>query len=123
MPCALQKTATALLIAVLVLLGPSCRPTSDSQSLRPRQLRDVPAYKLAFNFQGDVEAPALPSDEAKAAPAIQQDFDSRRQNDALQRTVMSPDGQRALALYATADEPSTTFRIDLYAADGAFLRN
>jgi hypothetical protein len=36
---------------------------------------------------------------------------------------MSPDGQRALALYGTADEPATTFRIDLYSADGTFLRN
>jgi hypothetical protein len=124
MVCASQKAVTALLIVALLSLIQSCRPTSDSQTLRPRQLRDVPANKLAFNFQADVEAPAnLTVDEAKSAPAIQQDFDSRRQNDALQRTLMSPDGQRALALYGTADEPATTFRIDLYSADGNFIRN
>src|SRR5205814_10171186 len=52
-----------------------------------------------------------------------QDFDTRRHDDALLRTVASPDGQRALALYGTADEPAQTFRIDLYSADGNFLRN
>ena len=69
------------------------------------------------------EIAGLPSDEVKSTSAIQQDFDSKRQQDALLRTVMSPDGQRALALYGTADEPATTFRIDLYSADGNFLRN
>ena len=113
-----------LLIIALVFLIPACRTERDSQTLRPRQLRDVPANKLAFNFLADVEPPAnLPSDVVKTATAIQQDFDSRRQQDALLRTVMSPDGQRGLALYGTADEPATTFRIDLYSADGNFLRN
>ena len=113
-----------LLIVALVFLVPACHTERDSQTLRPRQLRDVPANKLAFNFQADVEPPAnLPSDVEKTAAAIQQDFDSRRQQDALLRTVMSPDGQRGLALYGTADEPATTFRIDLYSADGNFLRN
>ncbi len=39
------------------------------------------------------------------------------------RTVRSPDGQRALVLYGVADEPSQEFHIDLYSADGTFLRN
>ena len=118
------RAVTLLLIIALVFLGPACRSESDSQILRPRQLRDVPANRLAFNFQADVEPPAnLPTDEVKSAAAIQQDFDSKRQQDALLRTVMSPDGQRGLALYGTADEPATTFRIDLYSADGTFIRN
>src|SRR5437868_13789073 len=119
-----HRAAALLLIIALVFLIPACRTERDSQTLRPRQLRDVPANKLAFDFLADVEPPAnLPSDEVKSATAIQQDFDSRRQQDALLRTVMSPDGQRALELYGTADEPATTFRIDLYSADGNFLRN
>src|SRR6266550_4657087 len=119
-----HRAAALLLIVALVFLVPACHTERDSQTLRPRQLRDVPANKLAFNFLADVEPPAnLPSDVVKTAAAIQQDFDSRRQQDALLRTVMSPDGQRGLALYGTADEPATTFRIDLYSADGNFLRN
>ncbi len=115
----------SLLSVVLLLFAIACRSNSDSQGVRPRQLRDVPARRLAFTFQADIQPPAgLVADEAKAIiPAIQQDFDTRRKDDALLRSVPSPDGQRALALYGTADEPSQTFRIDLYSADGNFLRN
>ena len=103
----------------------SCRRESDPQGLRPRQLRDVPASKLAFKFSADVDPPAgLAVEESKSIPAIQDDFDARRKDEALLRTVTSPDGQRALALYGTADESSTTtFRIDLYSSDGNFIRN
>lgn len=55
--------------------------------------------------------------------AIQIDFNTRRENDALLRTVRSPDGQRALVLYGTEDQPSPAFSIDIYSSDGNFLRN
>src|SRR5882672_4044290 len=114
----------SLICLALLLLTAACRDDTDPQRVRPRQLRDVPARALAFNFQADVEPPAgLTGEEAKTVAAIQQDFDTRRKDDALLRTVVSPDGQRALALYGTTDEPSQTFRIDLYSADGSFLRN
>src|SRR6266850_117807 len=114
----------SLICLALLSLTAACRDDTDPQRVRPRQLRDVPARALAFNFQADVEPPAgLTGEEAKTVAAIQQDFDTRRKDDALLRTVVSPDGQRALALYGTTDEPSQTFRIDLYSADGSFLRN
>ena len=115
----------SLLSFALLLSASACRRDSDSQGVRPRQLRDVPARRLAFTFQADVQPPAAVAaeDPKTIIPAIQHDFDTRRQNDALLRTVQSPDGQRALALYGTADEPAQTFRIDLYSADGNFLRN
>src|SRR5947209_15057372 len=107
----------------LLLLATSCRSNSEAQRVRPRQLRDVPAQRLAFNFQADIQPPITTNDEATKLPAIQQDFDTRRKNDALLRTVASPDGLRALALYGTTEETSQTFRIDLYSSDGKFLRN
>ena len=55
--------------------------------------------------------------------AILTDFESNRSDHALLRTVTSPDGQRALALYSTEEDARQTFRIDMYAADGKFLRN
>ena len=114
-----------LIAFVLLILAMGCRTDTDSQRVRPRQLRDVPAQRLAFTFQPDVaQPPGLPAEEARSLPEIQQDFDTRRKDDALLRTIVSPDGQRALALYGTADEPtSDTFRIDLYGASGTFLRN
>ncbi len=109
---------------VLIICALACRPDSEAQRVRPRQLRDVPAQRLAFSFQADVEPPSgTISEDIPKLAAIQQDFDEHRKDDALLRTVVSPNGQRALALYGTADEPTQTFRIDLYSADGKFLRN
>ncbi len=115
--------ALALSLVALLITG-ACLRENDPQGLRPRQLRDVPASRLAFKFSADVEPPAGLGDEVKSIPAIQDDFDARRKDDALLRTVASPDGQRALALYGTGDQPgTTTFHIDLYASDGTFIRN
>jgi hypothetical protein len=114
----------SILTFVLLILSAACRNDGEAQRVRPRQLRDVPAQRLAFSFQPDIGVPpGLTNEEASKLAAIQQDFDMRRKDDALLRTIGSPDGQRALALYGTADEPSQTFRIDLYSSDGKFLRN
>jgi hypothetical protein len=93
--------------------------------VRPLVLRDVPAQRLAYRFEPDLAAPeaAGKEDADDKLEAIQTDFNTRRQNDALLRTVRSPDGQRALALYGLAEEPSQEFHIDLYSAEGMFLRN
>ena len=117
--------SAALCLCALALLS-GCRTESEAQRVRPRQLRDVPAQKLAFTFAADVDPPQnVTADEPKQVQAIQQDFDERRKDEALVllRTILSPDGQRALALYSKQDEPSTTFHIDLYAASGSFIRN
>ena len=117
--------SAVLCLSTLALLA-GCRSESEAQRVRPRQLRDVPAQRLAFTFAADVDPPAnVTADEPKQVPAIQQDFDERRKDEALVllRTLLSPDGQRALALYSKQDEPSTTFHIDLYAASGSFIRN
>ncbi|HEY1404529.1 MAG TPA: hypothetical protein VGB05_10410, partial [Pyrinomonadaceae bacterium] len=52
-------------------------------------------------------------------------FETCRKDEALLRTVVSPDGQRALALYdpGGGQPAENTFRIDLYGADGMFVRN
>ena len=88
-------------------------------------LRDVPAQRLAYRFQADVAIPpeVQIEDTDDKIEAIQLDFNTRRQDDALVRTLRSPDGQRALALYGTAGAPSQEFHIDLYSSGGTFLRN
>jgi hypothetical protein len=97
-------------------------------SVAPRSLADVPASRLAFRFEPDVPEEGLPerlkSDEAEEPlAAIRTDFETRRGNtEALLRTVVDPRNQRALAVYGTS-ESDTDFRIDLYNADGQFIRN
>jgi hypothetical protein len=118
---------SAALVTVM-LFGGGCRKgLLDRRSVMPRSLRDVPAQKLAYKFQADAPPPAGVSDSPNTntrLEAVQRDFDQRRKEEALVRTVLSPDGQRVLALYETGDSQPSTFRIDMYAAAaGNFLRN
>jgi len=123
-----DKKALTLIFTVLFVVisaGASCTAITQRRDVRPLVLRDVPAQNLAYRFEPDIAPPPdLKADDADdKIEAIQLDFNTRRQNDALVRTVKSPDGQRALVLYGAADEPSQEFHIDLYSSDGNFLRN
>jgi hypothetical protein len=119
----LSITVTILITLVAALAG--CQAIRERQDVRPLVLRDVPAQRLAYRFEADTAIPA----EVQALElnekldSIQAHFTANRPNDALLRTVLSPDGQRVLALYGTEDEPGPAFRIDSYASDGRFLRN
>jgi hypothetical protein len=114
------------LLATVIAGVASCSSILDKErDVRPRVLRDVPAQRLAYRIETDVAPPAdiVTEDANDKIEAIQIDFDTRRQNDALLRIVRSPDGQRALVLYGTEEEPSQAFRIDLYSSEGIFIRN
>ena len=118
------KARTFIILLTLVLtLG--CKSVINRQDVRPRVLRDVPAQNLAYRFDADVSPPSGSKieDTIDKQPAVQNFFTSKREDDALLRTVTSPDGRRVLALYGTVDEPSSAFRIDLFNSDGQFLRN
>ena len=123
-----EKTTTTVLVLTIIasLMGamPSCKSVMERQNVRPLVLRDVPAQRLAYRFDPDVGSPPGRNDAVSdKVAAIQSDFNSHRPDDALLRTVVSPDGQRALALYGTEDEPSANFHLDMYSSDGKFLRN
>src|SRR5215216_1177880 len=116
------------LCGLIFLSLTGCQQIGEKLSVRPRALRDVPAARLAFRLEPDVGESVLPAtlvNEVQDEPleAVKNDFDSRRKEEALLRTVASPDGQRALALYDPGGLPADEFKLDLYAADGRFLRN
>jgi hypothetical protein len=122
-----RKATSSLTLTILtaVAFAISCKTVVDRQDVRPRILRDVPSQNLAYRLQPDVSPPAdLKVEDSDKFAAVQNDFNTpKRQNDALIRTVVSPDGRRVLALYGTDDEPGSAFRIDLYNSDGQFLAN
>ena len=113
-----------LMILLLLIIAAGCKTVIERQDVRPRVLRDVPARNLAYRLSPDVSPPNsnLEDQEDKFA-AVANFFAGKRQDDALLRTVVSPDGRRVLALYATTDETGSVFRIDLFNSDGEFLRN
>ncbi len=120
-----RTTSSALTILVTLALAASCKSVVDRQAdVKPRVLRDVPARNLAYRLSPDVSPPSTTfEDPLEKNAAIANDFAAKRENDALIRTVASPDGRRVLALYGTADDSGSEFRIDLYNSDGQFLRN
>jgi hypothetical protein len=121
--CVHSRKFAAMFFCLLVL-AVGCKTVIDRQNVTPRVLRDVPARNLAYRLSPDVTPPSSGIDETldKFGP-VANDFSTKRKDEALLRTVVSPDGRRVLALYGTADEPGSTFRIDLYNSDGQFLRN
>ena len=111
-----------ILLTLLLVFG--CKSVINRQEdIRPRVLRDVPARVLAYRLEADINPPDLALEDSQKVESIQKDFLSRRTDDALLRTVVSPDGQRVLALYNTDQELLSIFRIDLYNKDGQFIRN
>ncbi|HEX8069239.1 MAG TPA: hypothetical protein VF546_04755 [Pyrinomonadaceae bacterium] len=120
----------AAALCLSLLAGASCRQISRrlNVNVSPRALRDVPAARLAFRLEPDISETVLPTSLTELAPdeplaPVKQDFETRRKDEALLRTVASPDGQRALALYDPGGLPADEFKLDLYSADGRFLRN
>ncbi|MBD0325301.1 MAG: PD40 domain-containing protein [Pyrinomonadaceae bacterium] len=120
----IRHALASLLIFIFACFAAGCRNDAEKESVRPLSLRDVPAQRLAFSFKPDINAatPASTDDAAKIAK-VQQDFETRRTEEALVRGVVSPDGQRVLALYETGDLQRGEFRIDMYSIEGQFLRN
>jgi len=120
----MSTTSSALTILLTLLFATGCKSVIERQDVRPKVLRDVPARNLAYRLSPDVTAPQTDIDDPleKFGP-VATDFSTKRKDEALLRTVVSPDKRRVLALYGTADETSSTFRIDLYNSDGQFLRN
>ena len=112
-----------ILCFLCLLVATGCRSVIERQDVRPRVLRDVPARNLAYRLTPDTSPPTTETEDFDKFPAIANIFAAKRKDEALIRTVTSPDGRRVLALYGAADDPGSTFHIDLYNSDGEFLRN
>lgn len=111
-------------ILIALFFASGCKSIIERQDVRPKVLRDVPARNLAYRLSPDVTPPSSSLDDSMDKHgAVANNFSTTRKDDALVRTVASPDGRRVLALYGTGDEPGSTFRIDLYNSEGQFLRN
>ncbi len=115
---------TALLVAV-ILGGTACQiPLFDKKEPVKTAMRDMPAVRLNYRYEADVPVPTLdPSqstDERNAA--VQADFDSNRLTELLDKTIVSPDKKRIVAVYHRISDLSSEYRLDMYTSEGKLLK-
>ncbi len=112
------------IFSLLSLAGCQQKSIFQPQTVTPTTLRDVPAQRLNYRFEPDVPAPteeANPQTQERNA-AAQADFDQNRPLQVLYKTLASPDKQRVLAIYNRIEDSPIEYRLDMYSADGKFLR-
>lgn len=121
-----QRNLKVLLISGFLLLAISCqRAVFEKETVAPASLKDVSALKMNFRLEMDVPAPPEtnlqnPAEEKNAA--VQTDFDQNRAQEALEKTLTSPNKQRILAIYRKLGDTSAEYRLDMYSPDGKLLR-
>jgi hypothetical protein len=95
------------------------------KTIVPGSISGVPAQKLSYSFEPDALPPVDPDQGApgdERLPAVQADFDQNRAEEILDKTAISPDKQRILAVYHHAGDKEAEFRMDMYLGDGKLLR-
>jgi hypothetical protein len=104
----------------------SCQKSGfQPPTVAPATLRDVSSIKLNFRFEADVPPPPAISETAQTDErnaAVQTDFDQNRTQELVDKTIVSPDKQRVLAVYHKAEDSQGDFRLDMYSTDGKLLR-
>ncbi|MEP6787610.1 MAG: hypothetical protein ABJB40_04215 [Acidobacteriota bacterium] len=115
---------TALFGGVLLLSGCE-RNIFKTAETPPPAMSATTAVRLSFRYEPDVPAPS--GDASKTAvdernAAVQADFDASRQFELLDRTIVSPDKNKIVAVYHRLSDVPAEFRIDMYSAEGRLLK-
>ncbi|HEY0050770.1 MAG TPA: hypothetical protein VGB68_15870 [Pyrinomonadaceae bacterium] len=121
----MRNFSKILFVVSLALLAACQRNIFQSPTVAPATLRDVPALKLNFRFEPDVPPPSATSQtqaSEERVQSVQTDFDTNRQQEVLDKTLVSPDKNRVLAVYHKTEDLQAEFRLDMYSADGRLLR-
>lgn len=123
-----NRTSNFVLFLITALLISGCQQVQNitQPTVAPASLRDVPAQRLGYRFEADILAPpeveAAQNAQIEKLTAIQADFDQNRATEVLERTILSPDKQRALAIYQKVADVPGNFRLDLYDPSGKIIR-
>lgn len=123
----LNRNLARLIFAAILLSAFGCQKSIfEGPTVAPASLRDVAALRLNFRFESDVPAPPdtigqNPQSEERNA-AVQADFDQNRQQELLDKTILSPDKQRVLAIYHAPSDQPAEFRLDMYSPDGKLIK-
>jgi hypothetical protein len=120
------KTIAKIFIVSGFLITAGCQKgIFQSPTVAPVSMRDVPSLRLNYRYEADVPQP--PEDAKTASTeernaAVQADFDQNRSQELLDKTILSPDKQKVVAVYHRLGDVQAEFRLDMYTTDGRFLR-
>lgn len=121
----LKNVTKAVVISSFLILSSCQKNIFQSQTVSPATLRDVSALRLNYRYEPDVPAPTAEQKNNSAEErngAIQSDFDQNRSQEMLDKTILSPDKKRVLAIYHRINDVQSEFRLDMYSPDGKLLR-
>lgn len=122
-----KKCAALFALTAIIFLN-GCQQVQDlsKPTVVSSSLRNVPAQRLGYRFEADVVTPPeveTPPAQEEKLTAVQADFDQNRPQDAIEKTIASPDKQRILVIYQVVSDVKGDFRLDLYEINGRLLRN
>lgn len=121
----LVRVILAVTAALPVFLGIGCQsPIFQPKEPAATSLREVPAVRLNFRYEPDVPAPTLNTTQSaeERSPVVLADFETNRTVEVLDKTIISPDKKRIVAVYHRVSDLSSEYRLDMYSADGKLLR-
>jgi hypothetical protein len=116
----------ALLLLTTLTGCSSCRQKFfGKKEVTAKTLSDVPAHRLSYRLEVDVQTPQglTPLAKDDKVKSVENDFTTNRQVDALHATILSPDGQKVIAIYSSPESSEGEYQIDLYNQTGALIRN
>jgi len=114
---------TALLLAAIS--GTACQsPLFDKKEAVTVTMRDTPAVRLNYRYESDVPPPTLEAKQStdERDASVQADFDANRLTELLDKTIVSPDKKRIVAVYHRISDLTSEYRLDMYTADGKLLK-
>jgi Tol biopolymer transport system component len=117
----IYKRASACLFAFALLAACGGGKPASNTATGVTSMKEVPAVRLNFRYEGDVPAPQTDPQNApeERNQAVQGDFDTgRAQDEILDKTISSPNKQSVLAVWHRAGDAEGEFRLDMYDAAG-----
>lgn len=119
------KAGVSFVLAAVVIGGTACQsPLFDKKEPIKVTMGDTPAVRLNYRYESDVPAPTLDASQSaeERNPAVQADFDSNRLTELLDKTIVSPDKKRIVAVYHRLSDLSSEYRLDMYTSEGQLLK-
>src|SRR5262245_16347682 len=112
----MSRCLLSLVLASIALMVTSCQRPESSIGNAPTSLAQVPAVRLNYRYEADVPAPTetAKGQTEERNSAVQNDFDSNRPEEVLDKTIASPDGKRTVAVYHRVNDLPSEFRLDMY---------